>query len=214
VFAAFAATCIDVALASLSPKPWSLIARAGFAVGFVALCAFPAWQALEVPQTNVDSVAARLEQIARPDDLILINTWNYGIPFRRYYHGSAKYMTIPPVDDLRCHRMDIIKQQMMSPAPIAPALAAIDATLRSGHTVWLVGSLSFVPPGRVPLEVAPAVESAVGLKGGIFYHAWSEQAGHSLQRSGATRVPVQVPGRTAMRYEDLPLTAFHIQKEG
>ena len=133
----------------------------------------------------MDLVAAKLEAVVQPDDLILINTWNFGVSFHRYYHGAAPSTTIPPIADLRTHRVDLAKKQMMSHEPLAPVLRQIEDTLRAGHTVWLVGYLRFLEPGQTPLQVPPGFDGPAGWVGGDFLSAWSEQVG-MLTRQHAT----------------------------
>ena len=167
-FVAFAATCIEMVLASVWTRERSILGRAAFTVAIVSVGVYPAWQALHFRQTNVDVVAAQLQAQAAPNDLILINSWNYGISFRRYYHGPANYETIPPIQDLRSHRVDILKRQMMSPAPMAPVLQRMDQTLRGGHTIWLIGKLDFVMPGRNRRLFLPATMGRTAGSGEIF----------------------------------------------
>jgi hypothetical protein len=209
-FVAFAATCIEVVFASIWTGEFALCMRAAFTVAIVSVGAYPAWQALHFRQTNVDVVAAQLQTQASPNDLILINRWNYGISFQRYYHGSASYETIPPIEDLRSHRVDILKRQMMSPAPMSSILQRMDATLRSGHTIWLVGSLDFVQPGQEPKVVLPGYDAPTGWVGGNFYAAWAEQAGFFVQSHALHFERVRVPlAQPVSRYENLPLSAIH-----
>lgn len=208
-FAAFAATCIEMVLASIWTRERSLLARAVVTLAIVSVGVYPAWRALHFRQTNVDVVAAQLEAQAAPNDLILINSWNYGISFQRYYHGPAKYETIPPIEDLRTHRVDLLKAQMMAPAPMVPVLQRMDETLRSGHTIWLIGSLNFVPPGKEPQVISPGYDGPNGWVGGNFYAAWAEQAGFAMQNHALHFERVSVPlGQPVSRYENLPLSAF------
>jgi hypothetical protein len=208
-FLAFAATCIEMVFASTWKKKWSLVTRAAFALAIMSIGGYPAWQALHFRQTNVDAVAAQLQAQAGPNDLILINRWIYGISFRRYYHGPANYQTIPPIEDLRTHRVDILKRQMMSPAPMTPVLQQMEETLRNGHTIWLIGSVDFVPPGKEPQAVPPGYDGPSGWVGGNLFAAWAEQAGFLVQNHALhlERVPVPV-AQPVSRYENLPLSAI------
>lgn len=213
-FAAFAATCIEMVLAALGTKERSLRVRAALALAIVAVGVYPAWHALHFRQTNVDVVAAQLQTRAGPDDLILINSFNYGISFRRYYHGLANYETIPPIEDLRWHRVDLLKRQMMSPAPMTPVLQRMEETLRNGHTIWLIGSLNFVPPGKEPQVIAPGHAGPNGWVGGNFYAAWAEQAGFLVQNHALHFERVRVPlAQPVSRYENLPLSAIRGWRE-
>ena len=213
-FAAFTATCVEMVLASIWTRDWSLLARVVFTVAIVSAGVYPAWQALHFRQTNVDVVAAQLQTQAAPNDLILINRWNYGISFRHYYHGPANYETIPPIEDLRTHRVDILKRQMMSTAPMTPVMQRMDETLRSGHTIWLIGSLDFVPPGKEPQIIPPGYDGPNGWVGGNFYAAWAQQAGFIVQRHALHFERVRVPlSQPVSRYENLPLSAIRGWRE-
>jgi hypothetical protein len=188
--------------------------RGTFALAIMAVGAYPAWQALHFRQTNVDVVAGQLQEQAAPEDLILINSWNYGISFRRYYHGPAKFETIPPIEDLRTHRVDLLKRQMMSPAPMTTVLQRMEETLRGGHTIWLIGRLDFVSQGNEPVIVPPGYDGPNGWVGGNFYAAWAEQAGFLVQNHAAHFKRVRVPlAEPVSRYENLPLSVIHGWRE-
>lgn len=207
-FAAFAATCMEMICSSVGGRELNLILRSGCALIFISATLSPALLALDARQTNVDVIAAKLGSSAQPDDLIIINTWNYGISFRRYYHGAARYATVPPVQDLRVHRVDIVKQQMMSPAPLSPIIDAMGQTLRGGHTVWLIGEIRFLPPGREALVTSPGRDGPHGWEGANFYRSWSEQVGFFVQQHAQTVKRVQFPAaRPISPYEDLSLAA-------
>jgi uncharacterized membrane protein len=209
LFVVFAALCLDFIFASLRTGSLPILLRSAFALVFAGVSAFPAWQAVQPRQTNIDVVAAHLQAVAGPHDLILLNTWNYGIPFRRYYRGSGSTATIPPIEDLRFHRCDLVKRQMMSPDPIAPVLQKMDETLQSGHTIWLIGGLNFVPPGAVPLAIPPGYDGPNGWVGGNFYETWATQAGFLVQSHALHFERVRVPmAQLVIHYENLPLSAI------
>jgi uncharacterized membrane protein len=210
LFVVFGALCLDLIFASLSKGNLALLLRSAFALLFVGVAVSPAWREIQARQTNVDVIADRLQLLAAPEDLILINTWNYGIPFRRYYRGPASTATIPPIEDLRFHRCDLIKRQMMSPDPLDPVLKKMDETLRNGRTIWLIGSLDFVPPGKTPRVIPPGYDGPNGWVGGNFYGAWSLQAGFLVQNHALHFERVRVPlAQPVSHYEDLPLSAIH-----
>ena len=207
VFVAFAATCIEAIFASVSAHRWQLGWRAGLALLVVGASILPAAGAVQIRQTNVDHIAERLKADAREGDLVVIHTWNYGITLQRYYDGPAALATIPPIEDLRFHRCDLAKREMMSAAPLEPVWAKMTETLQSGRTVWLVGGARFPPPGKQPLRVAPGRDGPRGWEGEGFYAAWSEQLGFFIQQHAAHLERLQVPiDRPVMHYENLPLT--------
>jgi hypothetical protein len=209
LFVVFAALCLDLLFASLRTGSLPVLLRSAFALLFVGVAIFPAWRELQARQTNVDVIAAQLQSVAGPEDLILINTWNYGIPFRRYYHGPTGTATIPPMEDLRFHRCDLVKRQMMSPDPMAPVLQKMDETLRSGHTIWLIGSLDFAPPGKEPRVIPPGYDGPNGWVGGNFYAAWALQAGFLVQSHALHFERIRVSlAQPVSHYENLPLSAI------
>jgi uncharacterized membrane protein len=208
-FVAFAVTCIEMIFSSVEKKERALLLRSAGALALVCVAIFPAQHSLAARQTNVDIIAGSLEKVVGPDDLIVINAWNYGISFRRYYHGAARFTTVPPIEDLRSHRVDLAKQQMMSAAPLAPVLQQIEETLRAGNTVWVIGGLKLVQPGQTPLEVPPGFDGPEGWNGGDFYRAWSEQVSALTRRNAESFQRLAVPvDQTVVRFENIPLSAF------
>jgi hypothetical protein len=205
---------LDLIFASLRAGSLPVLLRTAFALLFVGVAVSPAWRELQTRQTNVDVVALQLQSLAKPDDLILINTWNYGIPFRRYYREATSIATVPPIEDLRFHRCDLVKRRMMSPDPMAPVLQKMEETLRSGHTIWLIGSLDFVPPGKEPKVIPPGYDGPKGWVGGNFYTTWSLQAGYLVQSRAVHLERVRVPlAQPVSRYENLPLSAIRGWRE-
>jgi hypothetical protein len=168
-------------------------ARLALAV-LAALVIVPgAIQQVAVRQTNVDEVARYIEKGATPDDLVVVNPWYLGISFTRYYRGPAPVMTIPPIDDLSMHRYDMLKERMVASSPLEPLHARIRATLQSGHRVWLVGGVLFVPPRQVPTTLPPAPNAPTGWMDYPYQIAWSTQTGYIVQNE-ALRWRVMKPG--------------------
>ena len=213
VIIAFAGMCLEMIFASLSKRRWLVLARSAFALIFVGTVAYPTWETLGIRQTNIDRIALELERRAQAEDLIVINTWNFGISFQHYYHGAARFETVPPVKDLRSHRVDLVKEQMMSPDPIASVLQQAQATLRAGRTVWLIGRLDFLEPGESPLSVPPGFDGPKGWVGGDFYKAWSEQLGSFFQQNAINIVRAPRMKQPIMGYEDLELNVIRGWRE-
>lgn len=172
------AFCIEIPLAERPPFRW---VRLGTAVIAFAVM-FPlslGWAG--VRQTNVDLIATYLQDAARKGDLIVVEGWFVGITFKRYYGGDAEWMTIPPIEDLRIHRYDLVKERMMAVAPLAPVHRAIRTALESGHRVWVVGGLDFPRDGEVPIPLPPAPSAKGGWREGAYYAAWSRETGHFVK---------------------------------
>jgi hypothetical protein len=184
------------------PAPTRLVVAALTLVLFVpASMSF-----VTVRQTNVDLCARYLEREAVDGDLILINPWYLGITLHRYYHGKVAIMTVPPVDDLRIHRFDQIREHMTSAAPLRPVEAAITTALRGGHRVWVVGGLpirhSAVPPRPLP----PAPHPVTGWSEGMYTIGWSHEVGYFLQAHGRRAYRIEIPMRQRVNvYENAQL---------
>jgi Ca2+/Na+ antiporter len=215
VLVAFVATCVEMIVSSAKRKENALLTRSACSLLLMGASFVPALHWLEDRQTNIDIIAAKLAKTTTPDDLIVINPWIYGISFRHYYHGATPYVTFPPMKDLRTHRVDIAKRQMMSVQPMAPVLRRMAEVLQAGHTVWLIGGLNYVSPGRRPLFVRPGFDSPDGWVGGDYITAWSEQGSFLVQTYAKTLMPIPVPcDQPVVPYEDPPLTAIRGWRSG
>ena len=158
-----------------------------------ALALFAAIPLVSVRQTNVDLIAQRLERDANPRDLIVVNPWFIGITLQRYYRGKAQVVTVPPIDDLRFHRIDQVRARMVSQEPLRYAEEAIAATLQGGGRVWVVGHVALPRADRPfqPLPPAPHPES--GWSEAAYTIGWSLQLGAYLREHAARVVAYGVP---------------------
>ncbi len=220
--AAFAACTLEVLFGAwpATNTPGIALRVVRLAVASLLLCvAFrPAWKELPTRHTNVDLIAARLQQLVTKDDLIVVPPWECAITLCRYYRGPAEVITLPPIGDHRFHRYDLLLLQMKSTNPLSPALARMETVLRSGHRIFLVGPILFPPPGVVPPTLRPAFQDAEGHWHGGFRAAWQLlgdyrtvwelQAGYLLRAhaTGAVKIRVPVPDNAAVQeYENLEL---------
>jgi len=216
---AFAAAALNGALGTAhlprarpaAGRPWP---RAAVPAGALALAAALAWgfkgPPLGARQTNMDLVARKLEASAESGDLILVNPWYFGVSFRHYYSGAARWTTLPPLDDLRIHRYDLLKRRMQEADPIQGVLAAIEGTLRSGHRVWLIGWLT-APPGQGGVPVLPPAPASGAWRwsGGAYLGTWAMRADALAAAHVTSVVPVEIetPGPVS-HYENVPLNAL------
>ncbi|MDQ6764556.1 MAG: hypothetical protein M3Z22_00405 [Verrucomicrobiota bacterium] len=173
------------------------------------LAAFPAWQLLETRHTNVDLLAAQLLPLAQSGDVILVPRWECAITLARYYRGPAEIITLPPIGDHRFHRYDLVLQDMKTPEAVRPVLDRLEGTLRSGHRVFLAGTLPFANSTVAPPSLPPLRRDDNGQwHGGPYYSVWDLQAAQFLRShsTGAARVAVAIPnGARVQAFEDLEL---------
>ena len=170
---ALAGLCADVLLAPMLSSIRYRLPLLALIVAVAALQLALGRGALMERQTNVDLIAARVSADAGPNDLVLVSPWYLGIPFRRYYSGRAPWQTVPPLEDTRIHRMDLMKRAMENPALIEPALAAVDSALARGATIWMVGGLPRVAPGSAPRRAPPAPAPGFGWSLRSYTAIWS-----------------------------------------
>lgn len=114
-------------------------------------------------------------------DAIIVNPWFLGISFNRYYRGDVPWITIPPIQDVRIHRYDLVKEQMRNGETMTPVYSAMRAALESGHRVRLVGGAQFLPPEQTPAILPPAPGAPSGWRTGPYYRAWSRGVGRFVE---------------------------------
>jgi hypothetical protein len=149
---------------------------------------------LDTRTSNVDRIAERLAQQADPGDLIILHPWYAGSTFHRYYHGTAPWTTLPPLETTSLHRFDLLKQRMTEREPVAPLLAEIEQALRGGHRVWLVGKWKIVPPGSLAPQIAPAPHPETGWFARPYLATWALQAEAFLHTHRVSYSPVLLDG--------------------
>jgi len=129
-------------------RPWGLL-RIGFMIVIMTWCSRSAWEEAHTRRTNVDLIAAILNQKAGAQDLIVIQGPWQAITFDRYYTGQAHWMTVPPITSHKVHRSDLVLEQMNNHDPMAPVLRAITETLSGSNSVWIVGSMTRTRPEQL-----------------------------------------------------------------
>lgn len=187
--------------------------RAAAVVLVIGAGCVPLWHQATLRQTNVDLVAARVAASAAPDDLVVVNSWYYGVSFNRYYTGPARWETLPDIPDHRVHRYDLLKARMVSRSPIDDVLRTIATALRDGHRVWLVGGADWPRPGEAVQALPPAPFTPEGWHDWPYATSWSRQLGAFLENHAGQLTPVAVPvDGPVSGLENLPLvvvTGWH-----
>lgn len=172
---ALVASALDGLLAGAERIPVLRMARLATPVLLAALLLPALSHDVTVRMTNVDRAAPAVAAGAARHDLVLVNYWFYGVSFQRYYQGEARWMTVPALEDHRFHRYDLVKARLMEDDPLRDVIRAIRRTLRSGHRVWVVGTLDAAPAGQPALHLPPAPAAPSGWRDGPYYLAWSQQ---------------------------------------
>jgi hypothetical protein len=200
------AVTVDCLASALFSLTWFRIGRLVFAL--IALIVLPinGWPKIIERQTNIDIVAKKVTELAKPADLIVVAPWLYGISFSRYYHGQTPWITLPTISDLRIHRYDLFHEKILSPNPIDDVLEKIRQTLTAGNRVWFVGGIKLPPKGRPPLAPPHSPNGSAGWDNVDFSESWLEQLGvfvrthseHGQTVSLASNAPIN-------NFEDVPL---------
>jgi hypothetical protein len=179
-----------------SAFPWPWWGDAGrmlLALGVVLWSFLPTWSALQTRQTNLDTIAAKLEKAADAGDVIVVDPWYFGVTFERYYKGAAQWMTLPPLADHRIHRYDLMKERMAARKPLDPVLEAMANALSSGKRVWMVGNPTYFPRGTIPPILAPAPDDSFGWDEIAYRATWSIQAKYLLETCALETEVVPLP---------------------
>ncbi len=184
-FMVFAAVNMEAALAVWAQRirtPWLIL------VYMVSLVPLPGTvRGANCAHTNMNIVVAEMSKYTKAGDFIVVYPWEFGITFARYYTGSVEWVTLPPVNDLRFHRYDIVKQDMLADKPIKPVLDRIERALASGHRVWVVGGLPNQGPGETEVPTfrpAPAPNSQIGQFAADYPYIWGRQVADFLVKHG------------------------------
>ena len=204
----FTATALDAALGN-----W--FRRLGFwppIFAVVSVCAmFPTTLKLvKYRQTNIDLIADELHRRAQPGDFIVVSPAYCGITFARYFKAPVAWTTLPPLEDHRCHRVDLMKANLGSKTLLKRVLDQAERALASGHTLWMVGALSPPEPGEItppdlPPEPAPGQPFGY-IEGCVRGYIWERQMAHLLDSRALTVNPLHLGLVTGVNpQEDLPL---------
>ena len=190
-------------------RPWGML-RIGFLVLLMTWGAGPAWEEAHTRRSNVDLIAAALGEQAATGDLIVVQSAWEGITFNRYYHGRARWVTVPPIDSHLVHRNDLVMDKMNQPDPMAPVLRAVADTLRGSNSVWVVGKMLALRPEQL---LSPA--SLPVKRWGPFINYWDAQLTAQLQDQARQEQILAIPaGGPVNQLENLPVLQFSGGRSG
>ncbi len=206
---AIGAVCLDGIFVVLSTR-WAIqVVRLAMIPVVIGTAGLSLWDAVHVRATNVDVIASQLRSKASPEDFVVVNPWHIGVSFRRAYHGPGSWMTVPPIEDLRIHRYDLLKQEMASESPLEPLLAGMQRSLSSGKRVWVIGGLIYPADGQTVSALPPAPHGPAGWNSADYLYVWTLQVGQFLKMHALWGEQVDLPVDGAVsRFENEPLLLF------
>jgi hypothetical protein len=200
------AVSLDGLAARLLSFKWIRLSRLLFALAALAILPFYVWPKIIERQSNIDVVAKRVTELAKPVDLIVVAPWQYGISFNRYYKGAARWITLPKIADLRFHRYDLFREKMVSPHPIDDVLEEVQRGLAAGNRVWFVGGLTQLQENDVPRFLSPAPDPTSGWDNRAYNRSWLEQLSAFVRAHGEHGQTVPLPSTSPVNeLENVPL---------
>jgi len=182
-------------------RPWGWL-RIGFMAAMMAWDAKGGWAEAHTRRSNVDLIAAVLNKDSADQDIIVVEDVWAGITFNRYYHGAARWVTVPPIDSHLVHRTDLVFEKIHEPDPMASVVRDVANALQGGHGVWLVGNMPLVRPVRLS-----AVQPALWF-GGCVNHWNSQVTGTILDHALQQQVPNITAGQPICYLENLQVVRF------
>jgi hypothetical protein len=189
---ALIATCIDGLFSALPAVGGRLLLGAA-SIAFCCTNGPGLWYDSALRKTSMDQACTILQYEAGPGDLIVIIPWYLGLPFQRYYHGQAPYVTVPQVDFLAYQKFELLLDPMRNPRAMNPTISRIEQTLRAGHCVYLLGDNEFPYFGTAPITIQPAPDPIAGWNDGAYYHAWATQITFFLMHHARLAKQFDVP---------------------
>ena len=154
---------------------------AAVAIGLAALALPPLWADAAVRKTSIDLIAADLQPMARPGDVVVCIPAYYGVTLRRYYHGPASLVGVPPIR-LDYQRTDDVLPFIHDPRSLEPLEAQLAAALHGGHRLWLVTDRLVIGPDAPP---PPSADPAGYSTGAHYTLAWTRTIDTFLVRHAA-----------------------------
>jgi hypothetical protein len=214
LFMAPSALIIDSILAGLNLG--RMVWARAIPSAIIALACFPACvKAVQVRESNVDLIATQLKTAAQPGDMILVSPWYYGVAVQRYL-DTNRFVTLPPMDDIRIHRYDLMKKSMQADDPIGPLMEKIKATLRAGHSLFVVGTFVTPPAGQPAEPLYPPYHGGLDMADARYFSNWLFYITAQIQQHATAWawVPVPIPnGQRVNTFENLTVLVVHGWRE-
>lgn len=198
---------LDCILMPMVLRHWFLrLLQIGFVAAVILTLTPSYWNYVHMRHSNIKNFADFLEANAADGDLIVVNPWWYAPTFRHYYHGRIPWIAIPDFRDKSIYPFDAIKEAMTSVDPCRREYSEVEATLRNGHSVWLVGGVWKPPSGTYYPTLTPAPDPVVGWNIVEYSNFWDLQLGRLLSAPGLSVTGWRPPSDVAFTgYEQVPL---------
>jgi hypothetical protein len=170
------------------------------AAGFALNAALPVWKNVGVRRTNVDLIAAKVQQWSVKGDIVVIAPWNMSGPFLRYYRGDAEVTAIPPISFLAYQQFDLLLKFMTDPNAMDPLIRKLSEVLRHGHRVWIVGDHGFPsgPPTSPYFQNSP--DPVYGWLVPNYQKSWQDQVFYALKSHSRQVLLVSIPTDRPVSY--------------
>lgn len=207
-FICVVAAALDLTASILCRSNWLRFCRVVIAAAVLTIAPLANWSAITERQTNVDLAGRAVTERAAPKDLVLVVPWQFGIPFNRYYHGSAHWTTIPIIEDHSVHRYDLFKAKMLSDHPIDDLTEMIRLALSSGNRVWLVGGLNLPRPEEGPMTLPRAPTSRFKWDNRAYTAAWWQQVSVFVALHADKVDPIALPQTDSVHINELEQTSL------
>jgi hypothetical protein len=209
------AGCLEGSLGVLASSSRGKMMCVGAAVLFAAALFWPARARVGRRMTNMDQVAVVLNRDTRPGDLLIVNPWYLGPSLERYYRGQAEWVSVPPLEDHKLHRYDLVKQHMTRTDSMKPVIERVIECLKGGKRVWMVGKILAPLVGEKAPEVPVAANAGGDWREGRYLTIWNLQLGDVLCSHAASRRRLSAgDGELISEYENEPLRVLEGWREG
>ncbi len=119
------------------------------------------WSEIHTRRTNVDLAAKVLNKESKSGDLILVSPFYCGTTFERYYHGDARWSTVPTTNPHLGGGFGDVLAMMTKDDAVQNIRDDIERTLRTNGRVWVVGGIGpaeqATPPSPPPKPPDPVL---------------------------------------------------------
>jgi hypothetical protein len=199
---AMVGTCLDGLFGAIRAAGFRVALAIG-AVAFALNSAIPLWKNVGIRRTNMDLIARQLGTMASAGDEIVIDPWDDAVTFNRYYHGEAKWTTLPEVSFFEYNKFGLLMKYMTDRHVVEPLNAKLAEVLRGGHRVWVVSTVDFpVAPIASP-HYQDAPDPLWGWRLWEYQMTWDNQVLYYLKSQSKSVSVVPVENDRAINHDEV-----------